>query len=182
MSEPTALFEMLRNIRDQGYQPGYNGRPSCPFCENFVDDEETHEPECVLLTTDLTQPDTARPHKVTCSIYDVGSCNCQPDTAAGASPECDCPGQRAGHHWNDAATERSDATIAMLREALAGMLRRFGYLDDEAAIIRAERVLTNTEPAARASGWVPSKNATVGTPDTAKARALLSQPDKQEGA
>lgn len=46
MSEP--LQRALAHIRDSGYQPMYNGRPSCPFCHNFVDDEETHRPDCVL--------------------------------------------------------------------------------------------------------------------------------------
>jgi hypothetical protein len=40
----------LRAMRDYGYQPMYNGRPSCPFCGNFVDDEEGHNRGCVLLT------------------------------------------------------------------------------------------------------------------------------------
>jgi hypothetical protein len=43
------LINNLRHLRDDGYQPSYNGRPSCPFCGNFVDDEETHDPKCVLL-------------------------------------------------------------------------------------------------------------------------------------
>jgi hypothetical protein len=30
------------------YQPMYNGRPSCPFCGNFVDDEETHTEDCIV--------------------------------------------------------------------------------------------------------------------------------------
>ena len=30
------------------YQPMYNGRPSCPFCRNFVDDEETHTADCIV--------------------------------------------------------------------------------------------------------------------------------------
>lgn len=43
------LWRALRNIRDFGYQPMYNGRPSCPFCNNFVDEEETHRKGCVLV-------------------------------------------------------------------------------------------------------------------------------------
>lgn len=44
-----ALRAGLEGLRDHGYQPMYNGRPSCPFCLNFVDDEETHRPGCVLV-------------------------------------------------------------------------------------------------------------------------------------
>lgn len=44
-----ALREALEHLRDHGYQPMYNGRPSCPFCHQFVDDEETHLPSCILL-------------------------------------------------------------------------------------------------------------------------------------
>lgn len=40
----------LQNLADNGYQPMYNGRPSCPFCLNFVDEEETHETNCPLIT------------------------------------------------------------------------------------------------------------------------------------
>ncbi len=43
------LLYALEGLRDEGYQPSYNGRPSCPFCYNFVDDEETHAPGCVLV-------------------------------------------------------------------------------------------------------------------------------------
>ena len=32
------------------HQPMYNGRPSCPFCDNFVDDEETHHPRCIVVS------------------------------------------------------------------------------------------------------------------------------------
>jgi len=39
----------LEGLRDHGYQPMYNGRPSCPFCLNFVDDEETHTEGCELV-------------------------------------------------------------------------------------------------------------------------------------
>jgi hypothetical protein len=39
----------LSALRDYGYQPMYNGRPSCPFCDNFVDDEETHTTTCPLI-------------------------------------------------------------------------------------------------------------------------------------
>lgn len=35
-------------LRASSYQPTYNGRPSCPFCGNFVDDEETHKPNCIV--------------------------------------------------------------------------------------------------------------------------------------
>lgn len=53
MSDQSAerLTARLRHIRDSGYQPMYNGRPSCPFCGNFVDNEETHSPDCVLVAT-----------------------------------------------------------------------------------------------------------------------------------
>jgi hypothetical protein len=44
-----ALRAALEGLRDHGYQPMYNGRPSCPFCANFVDDEETHRPGCILV-------------------------------------------------------------------------------------------------------------------------------------
>ena len=40
---------LMTNLRDYGHQPMYNGRPSCPFCGNFVDDEQTHEPACELV-------------------------------------------------------------------------------------------------------------------------------------
>jgi hypothetical protein len=43
-----ALIPTLHDIYDNGYQPGYNGRPSCPFCGNFIDDEETHSDTCEL--------------------------------------------------------------------------------------------------------------------------------------
>jgi len=48
-SPDLALAAALARIRDHGYQPMYNGRPSCPFCSNFVDDEETHRADCPLL-------------------------------------------------------------------------------------------------------------------------------------
>lgn len=51
-SPATALLRLrgaLEWLRDHGYQPGYNGRPSCPFCENFVDDEEGHDADCALV-------------------------------------------------------------------------------------------------------------------------------------
>jgi hypothetical protein len=41
--------ERLQVLADHGYQPMYNGRPSCPFCANFVDDEQTHRPTCSLI-------------------------------------------------------------------------------------------------------------------------------------
>jgi hypothetical protein len=44
-----ALREALERLRDHGYQPMYNGRPSCPFCGTFVDDEESHRPSCLLV-------------------------------------------------------------------------------------------------------------------------------------
>ena len=36
----------LRALLDGGYQPMYNGRPSCPFCGNFIDAEQTHRLDC----------------------------------------------------------------------------------------------------------------------------------------
>jgi hypothetical protein len=44
-----ALTRALESIRDNGFQPMFNGRPSCPFCDRFVDEEETHSPHCVLV-------------------------------------------------------------------------------------------------------------------------------------
>ena len=42
--------ELMERIVGAGrHQPMYNGRPSCPFCGNFVDDEETHVDGCVVL-------------------------------------------------------------------------------------------------------------------------------------
>lgn len=32
------------------YQPRYNGRPSCPFCGNYIDNEETHLESCIVNT------------------------------------------------------------------------------------------------------------------------------------
>lgn len=32
------------------HQPMYNGRPSCPFCGNFVDSEEAHTTHCLVNT------------------------------------------------------------------------------------------------------------------------------------
>lgn len=43
------LSHALSRLRDRGYQPSYNGRPSCPFCSAFVDGEQTHSEECILL-------------------------------------------------------------------------------------------------------------------------------------
>jgi hypothetical protein len=43
------LRRALERLRDHGYQPMYNGRPSCPFCSSFVDAEETHAEGCVLV-------------------------------------------------------------------------------------------------------------------------------------
>lgn len=43
------LLRALAGIKRSGYQPMYNGRPSCPFCQHFVDEEQTHHPACVLL-------------------------------------------------------------------------------------------------------------------------------------
>jgi hypothetical protein len=48
------LRDALIGLRDHGYQPRHNGRPSCPFCSRFVDDEETHAPGCVLLNLPAT--------------------------------------------------------------------------------------------------------------------------------
>lgn len=45
----TALLPELRLLRDEGHQPMHNGRPSCPFCDMFIDDEETHAPDCPLV-------------------------------------------------------------------------------------------------------------------------------------
>lgn len=36
-------------VKASRYQPMYNGRPSCPFCGNFVDDEETHQDACIVV-------------------------------------------------------------------------------------------------------------------------------------
>jgi hypothetical protein len=47
-----ALTAALERLYREGYQPMYNGRPSCPFCGNFVDDEETHTAGCVLRSLD----------------------------------------------------------------------------------------------------------------------------------
>ena len=44
-----AALDALERLR-YGYQPMYNGRPSCPLCNNFVDDEETHKPDCLTVT------------------------------------------------------------------------------------------------------------------------------------
>lgn len=43
------LFYDLLHLSEIGHQPMYNGRPSCPICENFLDNEETHDPTCSLL-------------------------------------------------------------------------------------------------------------------------------------
>ncbi|HTR71894.1 MAG TPA: hypothetical protein VMH41_16920 [Mycobacteriales bacterium] len=51
------LLMALESLRDGGYQPRYNGRPSCPVCGNFVDDEETHTPGCVLVAAVNALPD-----------------------------------------------------------------------------------------------------------------------------
>ncbi len=50
MSTP-ALQSALQRIHDFGYQPMYNGRPSCPFCFNFIDEEgqHRHRTNCVLV-------------------------------------------------------------------------------------------------------------------------------------
>jgi hypothetical protein len=45
------LVSTLEYLRDVGFQPMYNGRPSCPFCQHFVDDEEEHHESCVLVTS-----------------------------------------------------------------------------------------------------------------------------------
>lgn len=47
------LQDALLRLREHGYMPMYNGRPSCPFCHNFVDEEETHNPGCVLLAVEF---------------------------------------------------------------------------------------------------------------------------------
>lgn len=43
------LLVELQYLVEHGYQPSYNGRPSCPICGAFVDDEETHTKGCALL-------------------------------------------------------------------------------------------------------------------------------------
>jgi hypothetical protein len=43
------LREELEDLLRNGYQPMYNGRPSCPFCNHFVDSEETHADDCALV-------------------------------------------------------------------------------------------------------------------------------------
>ena len=50
---PLRLRQWLDGLRVQGYQPMYNGRPSCPGCSNFVDEEETHKPGCITLAYPL---------------------------------------------------------------------------------------------------------------------------------
>lgn len=40
------LLEILAAM--QSHQPRYNGRPSCPYCGNFVDSEEWHTSSCAL--------------------------------------------------------------------------------------------------------------------------------------
>ena len=31
------------------YQQRYNGRPSCPFCDEFIDEESTHDNDCIVI-------------------------------------------------------------------------------------------------------------------------------------
>lgn len=42
------LITALERLRRHGYQPMYNGRPSCPFCGHFIDSEDRHAFGCVL--------------------------------------------------------------------------------------------------------------------------------------
>ncbi len=44
-----SFYWNLLDLKENGYQPTYNGRPSCPFCENFIDEEETHDKNCPLI-------------------------------------------------------------------------------------------------------------------------------------
>ena len=55
------LRSRLQAIFDHGYQPMYNGRPSCPFCHNFVDEEETHTHGCALRAVLAAQPEPGLP-------------------------------------------------------------------------------------------------------------------------
>ena len=52
----TRLREALETLYRFGYQPMYNGRPSCPFCNHFIDDEDTHSAGCALRAALATEP------------------------------------------------------------------------------------------------------------------------------
>jgi hypothetical protein len=43
------FLSRLKTMASFGYQPMYNGRPSCPFCAHFTDDEDTHADSCDLM-------------------------------------------------------------------------------------------------------------------------------------
>jgi hypothetical protein len=52
-SPAPAWKEHLRRLEDiiveaEHHQPMYNGRPSCPFCENFTDEEGGHDMYCIV--------------------------------------------------------------------------------------------------------------------------------------
>jgi len=44
----TDIRPTLKHLFEKGYQPMYNGRPSCPFCFNFIDEEQGHTSDCSL--------------------------------------------------------------------------------------------------------------------------------------
>lgn len=64
-----SVFEILRmdleHLLRNGYKPMYNGRPSCPFCENFVDADETHDDGCPLVVAFADSPIVQVPVKAT---------------------------------------------------------------------------------------------------------------------
>ncbi|MEO6666172.1 MAG: hypothetical protein ABIO65_05285 [Nitrospiria bacterium] len=53
------MVAALERLAHSGYQPMHNGRPSCPFCGNFIDAEEDHTASCLLVIY-LTDADDVR--------------------------------------------------------------------------------------------------------------------------
>lgn len=53
MNQPKEYLQHIKQLENiilqaSSYQPMYNGRPSCPFCGNYIDDEETHTDNCIV--------------------------------------------------------------------------------------------------------------------------------------
>lgn len=94
------LRRHLEDLFARGYQPQYNGRPSCPFCGNFVDDEETHTPVCVLRAA-LASPQPEAP--VALQGLTIGPI--QHDDPLCRKDGCDCWCQACErHNWRHERT------------------------------------------------------------------------------
>jgi hypothetical protein len=109
MTTDDRLRTALRHIHDSGYQPMYNGRPSCPFCHNFVDAEETHTPDCPLVVAlGASEPAGEREHRYDGALH--------PPEPAGVEH---APWRNMAPEQWDAASPARDPLAASWEERLA---------------------------------------------------------------